>query len=317
MAQLTETARVFNTPIYGSLDGMLYTADMTNTPLLTLMGGFGNGREVANFEFPASLEYSLDAPSQPSISEDASLTAPDSKITAIDQTTNVTQIFHERFAVSDVRLSNGAFIQGPTGYAVEGVSEVDRQAEFKWQKIRRDIEYTAIYGTFNKATTSAQVNQTRGILASIAAGNKVDATSGPLTKELLEEAVLTGYDNGASLVNPVLLLSAKNVQVINDIYGYAPADRQIGGTNLRAINIPGAQTEVLLLQHRFMTDANVVLADVSMLGGVEQPVPGKGNWYIEELARTGAGTSYQIFGQWGLLHGPDYAHVLIENVVNA
>lgn len=39
---------------------------------------------------------------------------------------------------------------------------------------------------------------------------------------------------------------------------------------------------------------------------VEQPTPGKGNFFLEELAKTGAGTKKQIFGQIGLDHGPEW-----------
>ena len=40
----------------------------------------------------------------------------------------------------------------------------------------------------------------------------------------------------------------------------------------------------------------------------EQPVPGKGNFFLEELAKTGAGEKYQLFGQIGLDHGPEWYH---------
>ena len=45
-----------------------------------------------------------------------------------------------------------------------------------------------------------------------------------------------------------------------------------------------------------------------MIAPVIQPVPGKGNFFLEQLAKTGAGESYQLFGQIGLDHGPEWYH---------
>ena len=40
----------------------------------------------------------------------------------------------------------------------------------------------------------------------------------------------------------------------------------------------------------------------------------KGNFFLEPLARTGAGEKYQIFGQIGLDHGPEWFHAIIEDL---
>ena len=37
-------------------------------------------------------------------------------------------------------------------------------------------------------------------------------------------------------------------------------------------------------------------------------MPGKGNFFLEQLAKTGAGEKYQLFGQIGLDHGPEWMH---------
>jgi len=51
-----------------------------------------------------------------------------------------------------------------------------------------------------------------------------------------------------------------------------------------------------------------------VISRVEQPVPGKGNFFMEELAKIGAGTKYQIFGQIGLDHGPEWMHAKITGI---
>ncbi len=47
---------------------------------------------------------------------------------------------------------------------------------------------------------------------------------------------------------------------------------------------------------------------MDVIAPVFQPVPEKGNFFVEELAKTGAGSRYQIFGQVGLDHGPEWYH---------
>jgi hypothetical protein len=58
----------------------------------------------------------------------------------------------------------------------------------------------------------------------------------------------------------------------------------------------------------------VVAIEVSVCAPVFQPVPGKGVLFYEELAKVGAATSGQIFGQIGLDHGPAFAHGVLNNV---
>ena len=51
-----------------------------------------------------------------------------------------------------------------------------------------------------------------------------------------------------------------------------------------------------------------LLLNLDVLAPVYQPVPGKGNFFLEQLAKTGAGEKYQLFGQIGLDHGPEWYH---------
>jgi hypothetical protein len=51
-----------------------------------------------------------------------------------------------------------------------------------------------------------------------------------------------------------------------------------------------------------------LLLNLDVLAPVYQPVPGKGNFFLEPLAKAGAGEKYQLFGQIGLDHGPEWYH---------
>ena len=45
-----------------------------------------------------------------------------------------------------------------------------------------------------------------------------------------------------------------------------------------------------------------------------QDIFGKGNFFLEQLAKTGAGETYQIFGQIGLDHGPEWMSAKFTNI---
>ena len=73
MAQVSGQGTIWNLPNYW---GELFTADVRNTPFLSMIGGMTGGMQASNFEFPCSSEYDFPAAAQPAITETASLTAP-------------------------------------------------------------------------------------------------------------------------------------------------------------------------------------------------------------------------------------------------
>jgi hypothetical protein len=38
------------------------------------------------------------------------------------------------------------------------------------------------------------------------------------------------------------------------------------------------------------------------------PIPGKGELFLEPLAKTGAAENSQLYGEWGLQYGPQTMH---------
>lgn len=73
MPQVTGIGTTWNLPNYA---GELFTADPTQTPFLSMIGGLTGGRQTDNFEFPTAVLYDFPEAAQPEISESASATAP-------------------------------------------------------------------------------------------------------------------------------------------------------------------------------------------------------------------------------------------------
>ena len=90
--------------------GMLFNKGNTRTPLSSIIGG--RAKITDSTEFPIGQEYDTGGGSQPSISETASLTAPDASVVTRAQKTNVTQIFQESVGISYAKQSNMGTLSG-------------------------------------------------------------------------------------------------------------------------------------------------------------------------------------------------------------
>lgn len=128
------TGTTWNLPNYA---GDLFTADPTNAPILSMIGGLTGGVQTENFEFPTDSQYSLPEAAQPAITETASLTAPEAEEIVRTQNTNVTQIFHEKVSISYVKESNRGRMSGLNTAGQQNnvqTTEKDWQIAGSWRK---------------------------------------------------------------------------------------------------------------------------------------------------------------------------------------
>lgn len=296
---------VWNLPNYA---GLLFTADETNTKFLTMIGGLTEGgMQTGNFEFPTASTYDFPAAAQPAITETASLTAPTAISFVRDQSKNVTQIFHEQVSISYVKMSNDTRLSGinTAGASNNAPSEKDFQIARALEHIARDIEYTFLNGSYQISTDAGTANKTRGMLE-LCTVNTVAAASATFSKALMDQLLIEMNTNGAPFKNIVIFCNAFQKVKISDAYGYAPEHRNVGGVNIEQIETDFGRFGIVL--NRFMPTDDILLAEMSEISPVFQPVPGKGNFFYEQLSKIGASESGQIFGQIGLNHGPAFLH---------
>ncbi len=306
---------VWNLPNY---TGELFTADMINTPFLSMIGGLTGGVMTDNFEYAVDSEYSHEAIVQETITETESLSAPTAVSYVRTQVKNVTQIFMEAISLTYVRMSNQGRLSGinTAGAANNVISEKDWQIARALEAIARKVEWHYLQGTYAIAGNAGQPNQTRGMIAAAAAGSTVNANNAKLSKALMDQLFLAMFTAGAMFRNPVIFANGFQKQQISNIYGYAPEDRNVGGVNIKQIETDFGNIGVAPA-HRMMPTDTLLIADVSVCSPVFQPVPGKGNLFYEDLSKTGAAETGQIFGQIGLNHGPYFAHGSITGLATA
>ena len=291
--------------------GMLFNRGNTRTPLSSVIGG--RAKTTNHVEFVIGQEYTGGGNgAQPEISEGASLTAPEASVATRTQSTNVTQIFMESVGISYAKQSNMGTISGlnVANQQANPISELDFQVAVKMQKVARDIEYTFINGTFNKALSDSTVNKTRGLVSAItsnvtAMGNK------PLGLWNIAEMLKKVYESNAPTQNLVLWCDAItmfqiNADAVNNGLTVIPASREVNGIALSSVVTPLGV--VYLYLGECLPAGTALLLNLDVIAPVYQPVPGKGNFFLEPLAKTGAGEKYQLFGQLGLDHGPEWYH---------
>lgn len=294
-----------NTP---NFSGMLFNKGNTKTPFSTMIGG---KRKYTNHtEFVTGQEFETAEGSQPDISEAKSLTAPDSSVITRDQKTNVTQIFQEAVGISYGKMSNMGTLNGlnVAGQQANPISEEDFQIAAKMAKIGQDIEYTFLNGVFQKSTNDNVANKSRGLLTAITT-NVLAADGKKLSFMLLCEALKSIQESNGDITNIVLGLDATsrlqlNADAVANGLTIVESGRDVNGIAVEKVLTPLGT--VYLRELKYLPAGTVALFDPYIMSPVEQMVPGKGNFFLEELAKTGAGTKKQIFGQIGLDHGPEW-----------
>lgn len=307
---VTGIGTTWNLPNYA---GELFTADPTQTPFLSMIGGLTGGKQTDNYEFPTAVLFDYPAAAQPEISETASATAPSASAIARSQESNVVQIHQEVIDLTYAKLSNGGRMSGinTAGQNPNPSDEKAWQIQQKLIKIARDVEYSFLRGSYQKATSAAVANKTRGMLELAETVNTIDGASVAITTAMIKELMLEMANNGAYFNNMVLFAGAKQKQKITSLYenqlGYNKgAERNVGGMNITEIETDFCKLGIVW--DRFMPNDSILIADVAHIAPVFQAVPGKGVLFEEELAKVGASDRIQLYAQIGLAHGPAFLH---------
>lgn len=296
--------------------GMLFNKGNTRCPLSSIIGG--RAKTTNHVEFVTGQEYTTAGGTQPAISETASLTAPEATVVTRAQKTNVTQIFHESVGISYAKQSNMGTLSGINiaSQQANPMNELDFQVAAKMQKVNRDIEFTFVQGEYNKATTDATVNKTRGLTEAIES-NVIAMASKPLGLWNIADGVKKVYEANAPQDGLVLWCDATtmfqiNADAVQNGLTVIPAAREINGIKLSSVVTPLGV--VYLYLGEFLPKGTALLLNLDVISPVYQPVPGKGNFFLEQLAKTGAGEQYQLFGQIGLDHGPEWYHAKFTGI---
>ena len=312
MGAITGQGESYNLPNYV---GELFNVSPTDTPLLSAIGGMTGGKSVTSKQFTWQTT-DLAGAAQTAVVEGAD---PVMKGRTRSEVTNVAQIMQYGVEVSYTKQAAVGNLSGESIIGNQPVQdELAFQLDMAMKTAARDIEHSFIQGTYVADTNITTARKTRGMLEAVTT-NEVAGAAAALDQAKVEDALKQMADSGAPFEMPVIFANAFQKQKLSAIYSsalaLAPRDRNIGGVNITTIETDFGQVGIVFERHIPADD--VLIADFAFLKPVFLDIPGKGHFFVEPLAQTGAAYKYQVYGEIGLEYGPEQFHAKITNLATS
>ena len=308
-------ALLTNTP---NFLGMLFNSNVKKTQFLTAIGGTdgANALITTNPEFPLSVNYSLSDPSQPAISENASVGAINPTYFGLTQGKNVIQIFTEDVVVSNLRERATGRLSGinTAGEMPEETSELALQVALHLEKMKRDMNYTALNGVYSDEglTDSSKVLKTRGILAGITT-NVVEKTVSTVEdfKDAVLELIKKVYDKGM-FDTPTLVVNSTDKVYLSKAFvqtnlTQVDADRFTAGVGVNEI-VTDFGKSVYVIVDNDVPEKTILLADLAYVKPVFTRDVETGEVISVKPAPQRNGNAVNIYAEFGLDYGAEFNH---------
>lgn len=311
MPGITGLGTTYNVPNYV---GELFSASPEDTPLLSAIGGLTGGESTGGatlFEWQGFDLRDADATRQRLEGADA----PASELRTRYKARNVVEIHQEAVALSYTRqAANRAVTTGGDAVITVGgttitVSELAWQLEQQFKQIARDVEKSFIVGQFQNPSDNTTPRKTRGLLQAITTNVTIAEA---LTEEVVMDMFQDAWENGGlqegetrTVVTNATLKRQLTKIFIKD-KGYEESSRNVGGVNLQTFETDFGRANIML--DRYMPADQLVATSLEELKPRFLEIPGKGHFFAEPLAKTGASDKVQIYGEIGLEYGNERKH---------
>lgn len=311
MAGITGMGTTFNLP---NFVGDLFSISPEDTPFLSAIGGLTGGRPAVDKRFEWEFYDLRDAEDDRQRLEGAD--APNSELRVRANAHNVVEIHQEAVELSYTKMAVGA--GGGYETTARGTSPV--LDEMLWQmdqqlkQVARDVELSFITGQFAEPADNLTPRKTRGLLQAITTNVK-DLNGAVLAEEDVNDLFQLAYDNGGLQEGETRTLiggSAMKRQLtkifIRD-HNLQPLSRNVAGVNLMTIETDFGTANVMV--DRYMPVDELAAVSLEECAPRFLAVPGKGYFFWEPLAKTGAAEKSQLYGEIGLEYGNEKKHAKI------
>ena len=308
-------ALLTNTP---NFLGMLFNSNVKKTQFLTAIGGVdgANAEITTNPEFPLSVNYTIADPSQPAISENTSIGQMNPTYFGLTQGTNVIQIFTEDVIVSNLRERAKGRLSGvnTAGEMPEENSELALQVKLHLEKMKRDMNYTALNGTYSNAglTDSSQALKTKGILAGITTNAKTAViTNDAEYKDAVLDLIKSVYDTGMWETPTLVVNSTDKVKLskafVNTNLTVVDADRFVAGVGVSEIVTDFGKSVYVIVDNDVPTKT-ILLADLAYVKPVFTKDDETGEIISVKPMAQKNGHAVNIYAEFGLDYGAEFNH---------
>lgn len=319
MAGITALGTTFNLP---NFVGELFNVSPEDTPFLSAIGGLTGGASVSSTVFTWSSYDLRDAADDRQRLEGAEAPTTAGRVRAAGS--NVLEIHQEQVSVSYTKqAATGNFSNVDGDPFVTGsnavTDELGWQLQQEFKQIARDVEKSFITGTYQLPTDNSTARKTRGLLAAIST-NAVDLDDEVITvadvldlmQEVWENGGIQESETRTLMVNATLKRKLTDLFITSTSYAsYQETSRNVGGVNLQTIETDFGRTNIML--NRYVPADAIIVCSLEDCAPVFLEIPGKGHFFAEPLAKTGASEKVQVYGEIGLRYGNERKHGKIVN----
>ena len=295
--------------------GVMWQLKPRKTPLTTMLMQDGKEINTGSKVINMSKTWAPDAFSQPAISEATAVAAPAETSWVNSSVFNVKQIFHEAVEVSYAKMADTimtATAVADMPFENDGLAEQEMKA---LAQAKGDLEYSILNGSYQAdGGSAATARKMRGIISAVSS-NTVAAAAATLTKDMIRELLVAMAGNEAAFERLQIHCNAFQMDVIDQLYGAAPTDRFIGGTQTLRIMHPFAG-EIELVFNPVVPAATLLVVDYNFLQTVWTPKDGQ-RVVIEDLAKTGASERRQVYFDAGIDYTNEVLHGTITNLATS
>lgn len=311
MADVTAITKQFN-DLPPHVKG-LFQLGKNNTPFMKMAGLTNGAKTCTSTKFEMSQVLDQYAGSTTGLSEDSAIAGVSATTTQRAVEYNVVQLFEEMADISKLRQSVTTGLTQYTSSEGDSIDPETLQIAQKLEKMYANITKSALYGTYNEATTSAEIWQMGGIIPQVEAnGWSVDALAGALDKTLMNTLFATMFDGGADYSdNMTIFCSATKKQLISSLYGVQPRDFMIGGINVTRIHTDFG--EINVVADRMIANTDLLVANMNLVSPVFLPVDGE-MILVEEKNSAGASDRTMVYSQASVDFATAKAHGVIRNL---
>lgn len=176
------------------------------------------------------------------------------------------------------------------------------------------------YYVVNKGTNDFEVSTVKG-------GTAVDITTDAsaataykltaLTVTHVEDLLQRIYEAGGMDETSTIIANASQKKALSAVYGAAyakanPVQGNVGGVSVSVLETDFGRLNIMLNPH--MPRHKLAVAQLGQCFPVYLEVPGKGHFFAEPLAKTGASDKVMLYGEVGLAYGNEKAHGVISGL---
>lgn len=179
-----------------------------------------------------------------------------------------------------------------------------------------------VYYVVSKSTNAFKVAATSGgsaiTIGTATVSYRVPWTT-TLTTSHVDDVLQLAWDNGgiSDMETATILVGSTQKRAVSAAYASAygkfmETSRTVGGVAVDTIVTDFGTLNVML--NRFMPQDAICVATLGEIAPVFLEVPGKGHFFAEPLAKTGASDDVQLYGEVGLAYGAESHHALVTGL---